>query len=302
MKRNGIFSTKNAADIIILLFTLLILCIVCFFQFYLVFWMLSTSLKDDIDLYTNMYGFPDFSNLKFSNYKNVLYLVRVEQYVDGVGYVNIGLPRLLLNSVLIAFIMPLQGIFWNNICAYIFSKYQFKGRELMLKINFLVIVLPALGGLAAQLKINHMIGRYDNFIMMCLTGVHPFTGLNLLVMMSFYRSIPKEMMEAAKIDGAGHFVTFFFIHVPLMLPIIFFYYMMGVFGAWNDYMTSLVWLPSMPNLALGIYQFQYDSVKYAATLPEVRACFAMVSVPTVLFYLTNQKFIVKRMVMTGLKE
>ena len=295
MKRNGIFSTKNAADIIILLFTLLILCIVCFFQFYLVFWMLSTSLKDDIDLYTNMYGFPDFSNLKFSNYKNVLYLVRVEQYVDGVGYVNIGLPRLLLNSVLIAFIMPLQGIFWNNICAYIFSKYQFKGRELMLKINFLVIVLPALGGLAAQLKINHMIGRYDNFIMMCLTGVHPFTGLNLLVMMSFYRSIPKEMMEAAKIDGANKFQIFRSITFPLIKQTSIFVLITTTIASFQclDFimvMTGGGPAESTEVAALYIYDqsFQLMKAGYASALSVV-LFFALAVFAVVLLKLFNRK-------------
>ena len=302
-KRNklnpGVFGTKSIWDKVIYSFSLLCLAIVCLFQLYLVIWMCYSALKDDIDMFISLFGLP--KTLHWENFTNIFKLIRVELYVEGQGYVSYGLPVLFRNSIIYALFAPIQGQVVMTITAYIFSKYRFKGRDFLLKINYFVMIFPIVGSLASSLKVNYALGRYDNFLMMMLTGASPFGGLGLLIQISFYDAIPKEMMEASQIDGAGHFQTFFHIHLPIMLPTIFLYYILGVFGTWNDYMTPLVWLPSMPNVALGIYQFQYDAAKYAATLPQVLAAFILMSIPTTIFYICNQKLIVSRMVMTGLK-
>lgn len=297
-----IFSNKSAADGVVLTFALIALLIVALFQFYMFFWMIYTSLKDDIDVFLNIFGLPRLDSMHFENYASIFYLIRVELFVPSKGYVQFGLDVLFRNSMILALCMPIQGAIVTAISAYIFSKYRFVGRELMLKINFLIIVLPIVGNLASSLKINNMLGRYDNLLLMCIMGAHPFTGLSLLIQMSFFNAIPKEMMEAAETDGATHFQCFYKVHLPIVMPTILLYYMLAVFSTWNDYMTPLIWLPSMPNLALGIFQFQYDAAKYAATLPQVLAGFMLLSVPSIVFYLINQRFIVSRMVMAGIKQ
>lgn len=297
--KDGLYSTKSVTDKIVITFSIIGLCIVAFSQFYLLFWMIMTSLKDDIDVFISMFGLP--KTLHFENYVNVIKLIKVSLFVPNKGYVDFKLGTLIFNSIVLATCLPLMGMIVGQISAYIFAKYQFVGREFMLKINLFVMIFPIVGNLASSLRLNYLIGRYDNLFMMCVTGCTPFGGMSLLIMMSFYNAIPKEMMEAAQIDGAGHFTTFLRIHFPLILPTFLLYYMLAIFGAWNDYMTPLVWLPSYPNVALGMYQFQYDSSKYAATLSEVLAGFVMLSVPTVVFYLINQNFLASRMVMAGLK-
>lgn len=297
----GVFASRSVSDKIVYGIAVFFLAVVCLTQFYLVFWMCYTALKDDIDMYISMFALPRPDSLHFENFSNVIKLIRVELFVPSQGYVSFGIPTLFINSILLAFFMPLQGQLVTTICAYIFAKYRFKGRNLMLKINYFVIIFPIVGSLASSLKINTLLGRYDNFLLMCIMGAHPFTGLGLLIQMSFYSAIPKEMMEAARMDGAGHLATYFRIHFPIMLPTIFLYYVLAIFGAWNDYMTPLVWLPSFPNIALGVYQFQYDAAKYAATLPQILAAFIMMSIPSVIFYLCNQRLIASKMVMAGLK-
>ena len=114
-------------------------------------------------------------------------------------------------------------------------------------------------------------------------------------------TIDDSVIEAARVDGAGHFRTFVQIVLPSVLPTIAVFYLLGVLGMWNDYMTPLLWLPTYPNLALGMFQFQYDSAKYAATLPVILCGFVIVSVPSVIFYFCNQKLITSKMMVGGLK-
>lgn len=304
-KRNrlnpGVFGTKSFWDKILYGFSLFCLFAVCFLQLYLLLWMCYSSLKDDIDMFISLFALPKYNALHWENFSTAIKLIRAELFIEGQGYVSFGLPVLIKNSVILALVLPIQGQIVMTITAFILAKYQFKGRDLLLKINYFVMIFPIVGSLASSLKVNYLLGRFDNLFMMCVTGAHPFGGLGLLIQMSFYAAIPKEMMEAAQVDGASHFQNFFHIHLPIVLPTVFLYYILAVFGAWNDYMTPLVWLPSLPNVALGIYQFQYDAAKYAATLPQVLAAFILMSIPTIIFYLMNQKMIASRLVMTGLK-
>ena len=297
----GVFGTKSVSDKVVFGVAYGFLALVALTQLFLLVWMIYSSLKDDIDMFMDIFAPPSPSNLHFENYSTVLSLIKVTIYNSDKGYVSYGLGTLFGNSILLAFLLPLGSQITVTVCAYILSKYRFVGRELLLKINFFVIIFPVVGSLASSLKVNYFLGRYDNLLLMIILGNHPFAGLGLLIQMSFYAAIPKEMMEAAEIDGAGHFAAFIRIHVPIIFPTILLYYVLAVFSSWNDYMTPLIWLPHLPNVALGMFQFQYDSAKYAASLTEVLAGFVMFSIPSILFYLLNQKQIMSRMVMTGLK-
>ena len=297
----GVFGTKSIFDKIVFAFALFALICVAALQFYVIFWMCYTAFKDDIDLYLSKFALPKWNALHWENFSNVFSIIRAEQYIEGEGYIEFGFWELLKNSLLLSFLSPIQGSVWSTLIAYVMAKYRFRGRDLFLKVNFFFMVFPIGVSLAASLRLNYAIGRYDNFLMMITTGVGPFSGMGLLIMMSFFNAIPKEMMEAAEIDGAGQFTIFFTIHLPMIFPTVLLYYVLAVFSGWNDYGTPLIWLPSMPNIALGIYQFQYDSAKYAATLPQVLAAFVMMSIPSVIFYLINQKQIMSKMIMTGLK-
>ena len=104
------------------------------------------------------------------------------------------------------------------------------------------------------------------------------------------------------IDGGGHLTVFLKIIIPIMMPTLCALYILAFIGSWNDYSASLIYLPSVPTLAYGLYLFQYDSAKYGASLPEVLAGFAICSIPSVVLFCSFQKVITKSLTVGGLKE
>ena len=296
-ERKRIFG-KSVSNNVVFATVLIILLVICFVQVYFVFWMLMTSLKDDIDFFLNMFGLPQ--QFCFGNYAEIFKSIRIEIFVVGQGYVTYNLADMFFNSVLIALLLPINTIVMNVLVAYVLSKIDFKAKGFIMGLNLIVMILPVVGNLSSQLVINNMIGRYDNLFMMAIMGGQPF-GMAVLMYMAAFRNVPNDFMEAAAIDGAGHFKTFVRIMLPPVLPMVLVFYILSVMASWADYQTPLVWLPSYPNLAIGMYKFQFDTAKYAATVPQVLAGFVMMSIPSVLFFLANQSLISKNLMIGGLK-
>lgn len=274
------------------------LVVIVFAQVYPLLWMINTSFRTDIEVYLNMFGAP--AALHFENYSSVWSLIGVDVFMEGYGFVRFNIANLLGNSVLLAIFLPVKGTVSSVITAYIIAKYKFKGSNILVWINIFVMILPIVGSLPSQLKIYNLLGMYDNFVMQTLLGASPF-GFGLLIYIGMFRNVPNDYLEAARIDGAGHLRTFLQIALPPVFPTVAVFYLLAVLGSWSDYQTPLLWLPSYPNLAYGMFQFQYDTAKYAATLPQIMAGFVIVSIPSIIFYFSNQKLITSKMMVGGLK-
>lgn len=296
-RRNRIFQ-RSASNNIVFGVVMFVLVVICLVQLYLVLWMIMSSLKDDVDFFLDIFGLP--SVFHFENYSSIFSLLRVEIFVAGQGYVTYNIWDMFVNSVLIALLTPINTIVMNILVAYVLSKIDFKAKGFLLGLNFIVMIIPIIGNLSSQLVINNMIGRYDNLFMMSIMGGQPF-GMAVLMYMAAFKAIPNDYMDAASIDGAGYFQTFLKIMLPPVLPMALVFYMLAVMASWADYQTPLVWLPSYPNLAIGMYRFQFDVAKYGATMPQVLAGFVLMSIPSVLFFLANQSLITKNLMIGGLK-
>lgn len=268
------------------------LIIICLIQVFLILWMMTNSLKTEYEFSLDPFALPE--KLAFSNYSNLFQLIHVE--IEGITYY---IEDMIINSVAIALFLPISTIVMNILVAYVCAKIDFKLKGLILGINFFVMILPVVGNLSSQLVINNLIGRYDNLFMMSIIGGQPF-GMSVLMYMAAFKGIPNDYMEAASIDGAGHFKTFLKIMLPPVLPMALVFYILAVMASWSDYQTPLIWLPSCPNLALGMYLFKFNA-KDRITTPIFLAGYVLLSVPSAVFFLLNQSLISKNLMIGGLK-
>lgn len=300
LRKNNVFSKKNPVNNIIWTIAYAFLALVCFFQVYIIFWMLYTSLKDDLMLFEDMFALPPIKDMQWKNYVTIFDRIKVKIFSEKKGYATYTFLDMVGNGALLSFLLPISGIVSTVCTAYVISKYEFPGRKLLLQINLFVMIIPVVGNLASSLKINHMIGRYDNLFMQTILGGQPF-GMNLLIYIGMFNRIDKEYAEAAMMDGAGPLRIFCSVMLPMIKSTVFVFYILAVLATWNNYELPLIWLPSYPNIAFGINQFQVDASKYGAILPEVLAGFVIISIPSVAFFAVNQKLIASKMVVGGLK-
>jgi len=265
------------------------------------FWMLITSLKDQYDYATNLFGFPTI--YKFSNYKNVLKFLPVKATIVGLGTVQYSIGLMTLNSLLRAVFCPLLIVMCQAMVSYVLSKYKFVGNNVIYMIGIVVMITPIIGSLPSAMQVAKAVGTYDNMFMNIITCSSNIFGLYFLILYGMFKGVPWEYAEAAFIDGASDYTVFFKIMLPMALPTCAVLFVLSFLGVWNDYATPLIWLPSYPNLAYALYILQINSSAGAvgATTPMIMAGFAIIMIPTVLLYFISQNLIVSKLNVGGLK-
>lgn len=261
-------------------------------------WMMMTSFKGRLDYADSFLGLP--ARWRFENYTSIFEILKVEVIRGGQLY-EYNVFNMLGNSLILATFGSFFGLLSVVLCSYCVAKYDFKLRKLLFNINIFVMVIPIVGSLANTLTVYRQLGIYNNFLLYMILPGGPF-GFNFLLLYGAFKAIPNSYSEAVFIDGGGHLTVFLKIIIPIMMPTLCALYILAFIGSWNDYSASLIYLPSVPTLAYGLYLFQYDSAKYGASLPEVLAGFAICSIPSVVLFCSFQKVITKSLTVGGLKE
>lgn len=261
-------------------------------------WMLLTSVKGLLDFQNSFLGWP--KTFVWENYTKIFKLLRIEDArPEGIYVYNV--VDMLMNSFTLAFAKPFFSLLSVVLCSYVVAKYDFGIRKLLYNINIFVMVIPIVGSLANTLLIYKQFHIYNNLLLYIILPGGPF-GFNFLLLYGAFKRIPDSYSEAVFLDGGGHFTVFFKVVIPMMMPTFIALYILSFISIWNDYSSSLIYLPSTPTLAYGLYVFQYDAAKYEATLPEILAGFAICSIPSVVLFCSFQKVITKSLTVGGLKE
>lgn len=288
---------KTVLSNIIMTCSAVILLLFCVSLLVPFFWMVFTSFKNPIDYVLNVFGMPE--QFEFENYASVFNLLKIRVVVEG-GLVEYNIFNMLFYSLVIAVVSGFMNVFVPTITAYIVSKYNFKLKNVIYNTAIIVMIIPIVGNLPSQLRVTQALGIYNNLIPYLVFSAGPF-GFNFILMYGAFKSLSWTYAEAAFIDGAGHFTVMTKIMFPMIMPTFSTLFILGFIGHWNDYMIPITFLPSYPNLAYGMYNFQLEAARLGAAMPEILAGFVIVSIPTCIMYFTLQKFGLKNVRMGGLK-
>jgi multiple sugar transport system permease protein len=187
------------------------------------FWMTSTSLMAPGESST----FPPPllpSRATFGNYREL--------------FAHAGLGRYLANSVLLATAATMVSLVFNVSAGYAFAKLRFAGRERIFKVLLGALVIPgqvAMVPLFLLLKHLGLVNSYGGVIVPAMASI-----FGIFLVRQYALSIPNELLEAARIDGASEFRIFRLIVVPLLKPIIVTLAVFTLLGTWNDFMWPLI--------------------------------------------------------------
>ena len=136
-----------------------------------------------------------------------------------------------------------------------------------------LMMIPVMGTLPAALAFRKTLGLYDNWIGVFAWSVS-WGGYNFLILHTFVRNVAMDTIEAARIDGANNLVVMFGIVFPQTINAFLILFTTAFISAWNDYMTMVIWLPSYPNLAYGVYTFSTSNA-VGASLPPIQCAGSM---------------------------
>ncbi len=292
-------NSGNWAEALFKVIIVTLIFILCFTLLVPLFWMILGSMKEYDDFILHTFQWPEKFTLE--PYKDIWNMLTLEVYTSR-GRVIYNIVDMFLWSLLYAVMQPLFGLFFTCSMAYVCAKYKTVFTEFIVAYGILLMIIPIMGTLPATMKVYNTLGIYDNMFMMILVGSGgSFSGLQFLMFLAAYKNIPSDYSEAAFLDGAGHFRTYLQIFFPMILPTFVMFYVLAFFGVWNDYGTFLIWLPSYPNLAYGMYMFQQRASSLGVGMPTVLAGFVIVSIPSAILYFITHDLIAAKFTVGGLK-
>lgn len=205
------------------------------------------------------------------------------------------------NSMIVSAATAFGSVIITSLIAYAFSRYQFVGRKNGLYVFLLLQMFPVMMAMVALYIFLNMIGLLDTLtglILIYLGGQIPF---NAWLVKGYFDTIPRELDQAARIDGAGHLRVFWSIMLPLAKPILavvaLFNFMMPLF----DFLLPSIVLSSADNytLAVGLYNFIND--QFANNFTRFAAGSILVALPIAAIYLYLQRYLISGLTAGGSK-
>jgi multiple sugar transport system permease protein len=251
-----------------------------------VVWMFSTSFKPEKEVMTAV---PQWlpQNPSLDNYKELFH--RGEEFP---------VARWLFNSVFISLSVTLLVLIVTSTAAFAFARLKFKGRDALFLVVVATMMIPAQVSLIPVFLIVQKLGWFNTYMGLIVPGLASAFGVFLL--RQFFLSIPHELEEAAFLDGATVYTTFWQVVLPLSKPALATLAIFTFIGSWNDFVwplivTNDVAMRTLP-VGLTIFQGRYAS-EYALTM----AAAVLATLPMIVAFVIFQKRITEGIALTGLK-
>ena len=259
-------------------------------------WMVLTSVKGDIDFERNNFGWP--KKWEWNNYVIVFQNFKIRQ-----GLKTYGIGEMLFNSIVYSCGNPFVSLFWIYAMAYVMSRFKWFGNKFLYSLGVLLMMVDLVGSSASQMIIYQKIGLYDNlYLNIIMPPSTAFSGMYFMIVYGACKAISQTYSEAAYIDGANEYMVMFRIILPMILPTLCTLYVLTFLGLWNNYSSFLVWFPSTPNIAYGLYLFQNNNAGSGGlSTPQIIAGMVMVMIPSCILYACTQGIMKSNFVVGGLK-
>jgi raffinose/stachyose/melibiose transport system permease protein len=240
--------------------------------------------KDNFQITVDPIGLP--SPWVTSNYTDVL--------ADPSFWRQVG------NSLLIALVATFTVVAFASLAAFVFARREFPGRELMFTLFTLGLLFPAAVAILPLFILVRSLGLLDTPLGIALPQAAFYLPLTIIILRPFFRAIPKELEDAAAIDGCGQFGFFWRILLPLSRPALAAVAVLALVGSWNQFLLPLVILSDQTNwtLPLGVTNF---STQYSSDTARILAYTTLSLIPALVFYLFAERQLVGGLTAGGVK-
>jgi len=255
-------------------FKFLILIIIAVIQLFPLYWLITYSLKSNVEIYgENIIGLP--KDWKWENYTTAL--------SDG------GILRYFLNSVFYSGTTVVIVAILSSMAAYAIARMKWKFKGLVYGIFVVGIMIPAQAALLPLFQLLDKLGLKGGYLGLLLPYIAGAIPMSILILVGFFKGIPKEMEEAACIDGCGLYRTFWKIILPIVRPGIATASIFTFLATWNELIlaNTLVDKSKYKTLPVGIMSF---AGQYSTNWGLIGAGMVIATLPTILIYalLSNQ--------------
>jgi multiple sugar transport system permease protein len=221
----------------------------------------------------------------------------VKNYVAALT--QIPFARFFANSVIVSVVITLGNVFFDTLAAYAFAKLRFPGRDVILFVMLMALMVPLQVNLIPMYRIMATLNWVNTYPALIVPFLVSITGIFL--MRQFMQSIPDEILDAARIDGCDEFGVFWRIMFPLSVPGIATLVIITFMGAWNDFLWPRIITNSdaMYTLPVGLTQLQQ---RYSSNVGTVMAGTVLTMMPMILVFLLMQRHFIEGMTAGAVKQ
>lgn len=281
------FKRKSRVEVALYCCVSVIFMAVALSYLYIFVWAVLAGFKTHNEIVLNPFSLPE--TMQWKNYLDVFSAFKV----NGADFWD-----MLFNSVWFSVGGVVINQFVTITFAYCCTKYKFPGSKLPYIIILIMLTLPIYGNAGATYKIVHALGLIDTYAYILTSAA----GFNMFFL--YYRAYFKNMSwtyaEAAMMDGANDFQIYFRVMLPQAKPIFGALFISQWIVNWNSYEGALIYLPNIPTLPVGIFEFNTEMI-YRARLDILFATCVWIVLPAIILFIAFNKVITTNVSVGGIK-
>ena len=228
-----------------------------------------------------------YTGLTLDNYRNV--------------FTKLPLAKYFANSLVIATLTTVGQVVFAAMAGFAFARLKFWGRDFLFFLVLVTMLVPPQVNIIPLFFLMRELHLIDTYSALILPGL--FGGFGVFLMRQYFLSFPKDLTEAAKIDGCNIFQTFFKIVMPLALPTVVTLALFTFVTTWNSFLWPLIVTNSdgMRTLPVALAVFK-GSFREVTLWGELLACSAVCAIPVIIVFLLGKKYFINDIMQGGVKE
>jgi multiple sugar transport system permease protein len=268
----------------------LVLIVAALIMLYPILWMLGSTFKPQNEIFTNANLWPK----AFVGFKNY---AKGWAGVDGHSF-----GRFFLNSFTIAVGAVVGNVLAGSMAAYAFARLNFRFRRVCFAVMLLTIMLPYHAVLIPQYVLFFKLVWVNTFLPLIVPKLLATDAFFIFLMVQFIRGIPRELDDAARVDGCGYVAIYWRILLPLMTPALVTTAIFTFIWTWDDFFSQLIYLsdPSKYTVTLGLQAFL--DATHESSWGAMFAMSILSLLPILLIFLGFQRLLVEGIATTGIKR
>jgi len=225
--------------------------------------------------------------------------VYIKNYTEGWNALAQPFGHYMINSALVVIGAIIGNLFSCSLAAYAFARLRFRLKTLWFSIMLVTIMLPFHVVVVPQYIIFNQLGWVDTFIPLVLPKFVATDAFFVFLMVQFIRGIPRELDEAARIDGCNHWQIFSRMMIPLMIPALATTAIFTFIWTWSDFFTPLIYLTSPESYTVPVALRSFLDSTSGSNWGAMFAMSIISLVPLFLAFLFGQRFLVRGIATTG---
>lgn len=266
----------------------IIIIIVAVVMLYPLLWMLGSSFNQNSQIFKDTSLFPNAPTLI--------------NYVQGwAGLSNVTFGRFFLNSFFIVAMCIIGNVLSCSMAAYAFARLNFAFRGTLFGMMFLTLMLPFHVTLIPQYILFDHLGWINTYWPLILPKFLGVEGFFIFLMVQFMRNIPRELDEAARVDGCGPIKMYWYLMLPLALPALITTTIFTFIWTWNDYFSQLIYISNSNLYTVALALRQFVDATGQTSWGGLFAMSTLSLVPLFLVFIFFQKYLVEGITVGGVK-